>query len=115
VTLTGGSGRAAVPLTIALSLNVPVSGRAQLTDDETNEVMSESTRSGSGYVFKDVLVTPPGVRARRFRITNIRGNASTLASPVGTPAQIVAFVAISGPFRIPLAGSQQNVAAVERA
>lgn len=116
VTLTGGTGRAPVLLTISLGLNTPVTGRAQLTDAATNQVLAESTRSGSGYVFRNVPVTPPGARARRFRITNIRANASQLASgPASTtPVQIVAFLSITGPFRIPLSGSQQNVAAIER-
>ena len=35
IALTGGSGRTAVPVTFSVGLNVPVSGRARLTDEAT--------------------------------------------------------------------------------
>jgi hypothetical protein len=115
ITLTGGSGRTAVPITFAVGLNVPVSGRARLTDASTSRVLAESTRSGAGYLFKDVPVTPPGALARTFRITNLRANAAGIGASSGVgPSQIVAFVSASGPFRIPLARSQQNVADVAK-
>jgi hypothetical protein len=87
-----------------------------LTDGDTGAVVAEPTRSGSGYVFKNVPVIPPGnTRTRVFRITNIRGNASTIgASRMLIPTQIVAFVAASAPLRIPLGGSQQTVATISR-
>ncbi len=114
ITLTGGTGRTAVPITFSISLNVPISGRAQLMDD-TGTVIAESTRSGSEMVFRNVAVVPPGSRARVFRITNIRGNASQIgALASGSPSQIVAFVSVSAPLRIALSGSQQNVAAIHR-
>ena len=114
ITLTGGSGPTPVPITFSISLNVPLSGGAQLTD-AAGTVIAESTRSGSAQVFRDVPVVPPGSRARVFRITNIRANASAIAAASfggGTP--IVVFVSVSGPLRIPLAGSQQNVGAIRR-
>jgi hypothetical protein len=116
VALTGGGGRAPVPITFSVGLNVPVAGRAQLMDDARGTVLAESTRSGSIYVFRNVPVIPPGNgRTRTFRITNVRANANGLgASQTLIPTQIVAFVSLSGPFRIPLAGSQQNVAAMRR-
>jgi hypothetical protein len=115
VALTGGIGRASVPVTFTVGLNVPLSGRARLTDDAGN-LVAESTRSGSACVFKNVPVTPPGSgRTRRFRIINVRANANGLgASQTPLPTQVVAFVSASAPFRIPLSGSQQNVAALGR-
>jgi hypothetical protein len=114
ITLTGGSGPTPVPITFSLSLNVPLSGGAQLTDG-AGTVMAESTRSGSAQVFRDVPVIPPGSRSRVFRITNLRGNAAQFSGlSASVPSQIVAFLSISGPLRIPLAGSQQNVGAIRR-
>ena len=78
ITLTGGSGRTPVPITFSVGLNVPLSGRARLTDDATGAVVAESTRSGGTHVFKNVPVVPPGSRTRIFRITNVRANASGL-------------------------------------
>ena len=116
IVLTGGTGRTAVPITFSVALNVPVSGRPQLTDGNTGAVVGEATRSGSGYVFKNVPVIPPGnTRTRIFRITNLRANANGLgAGQTLIPTQIVAFVSASAPLRIPLAGSQQNVATTSR-
>ena len=116
IVLTGGSGRTAVPITFSIALNVPVSGRPRLTDGDTGAVVAEPTRSGSGYVFKNVPVVPPGsTRTRIFRITNLRGNASAIGvSPALIPSQVVAFVSASAAFRIPLSGSQQNVATISR-
>jgi hypothetical protein len=114
ITLTGGRGPTPVPITFSIGLNVPLSGRAQLTDD-AGTVIAESTRSGSALVFRDVPVIPPGSRSRVFRITNIRANASGVPQSASlVPAQIFAFLSISGPLRIPLAGSQQNVGAIRR-
>jgi len=113
ITLTGGSGRTPVPMTFSISLNVPLSGGAQLTD-KAGTVIAESTRSGSAQVFRDVPVIPPGSQSRVFRITNIRGNASVIGAGSVSGAAIVVFVSVSGPLRIPLAGSQQNVAAIRR-
>jgi len=114
VTLTGGSGRTSVPVTFSISLNVAISGRAQLRDEGTGAVVAESTRSGSACLFRDVPVVPPGSRAaRRYRITNLRANASGLGSLSGA-TMITAFVAASAPFRIALRGSQQNVATTAR-
>jgi len=113
VSLSGGSGQTIVAVTFSVSLNIPVTGRARLTDDATGAVIAESTRSGSGYLFRDVPVAPPRSRAaRRFRITNLRGNASGLGGGLaGTP--VIAFVSISAPFRIAVSGSQQIVSATE--
>jgi hypothetical protein len=63
ITLTGGSGPTPVPITFSISLNVPLSGGAQLTDG-AGTVLAESTRSGSAQVFRDVPVIPPGSRSR---------------------------------------------------
>ena len=116
IALTGGSGRTPVPITFSVGLNVPVSGRAQLTDDATGTVVGESSRSGGAQVFRNVPVTPPGSRTRVFRITNIRANAAVIgAASTLIPNQIVAFVSASAPFRVPLTGSQQSVAALRRA
>src|SRR5213592_1730995 len=90
ITLTGGTGRTAIPITFSVSLNVPPSGRARLMDD-TGKVIAESTRSGSEMVFRDVAVVSPGSRSRVFRITNIRANAAGLGGSA-SPSQIVAFV-----------------------
>jgi hypothetical protein len=116
ITLTGGSGRAPVPVTFSVGLNVPLSGRARLIDDATQRVVAESTRSGSAHVFRNVPVVSPGSgRTRRFRITNVRANAAGLAASQRLiPTQILAFVSVSAPFRIPLSGAQQNVAAMRR-
>ena len=116
IVLTGGSGRTAVPITFSVALNVPVSGPPLLKDGDTGAVVAEPTRSGSGYVFKNVPFVPPGnTRTRVFRITNIRSNANAIGlSPALIPAQIVAFVSASAPFRVPLSGSQQNVATISR-
>lgn len=115
IALTGGSGRTPVPVTFSVGLNVPASGRARLTDEVTGTVVAESTRSGGAHVFRNVPVVPPGSRTRVFRITNLRANAAGLgASQTLVPTQIVAFVSVSAPFRIPLSGSQQNVAALGR-
>ena len=112
VTITGGNGRTAVPVTFNVSLSVAVTGRARLTDESTGAV-TESSRSGSAYVFKDIPVAPArGRAARRFRITNVRANATGLPLPSAVPGQIVAFVALSAPFRLAVSGSQQNVATV---
>ena len=114
ITITGGSGATPVPITFSISLNVPLSGGAQLTDDG-GRVIAESTRSGSSLIFRDVPVTPPGSVSRTFRFTNLRANAASLgASTTSIPTQIVAFVSISGPLRVPLMGSQQNVGAIRR-
>jgi hypothetical protein len=64
--------------TVSVGLNVPLSGRARLTDDASGAVVAESTRSGGTHVFKNVPVVPPGSRTRIFRITNVRANASGL-------------------------------------
>ena len=110
VTITGGDGRTTVPVTFNISLSVAAAGRARLTDESTGAVI-ESTRSGSAFVFKDVPVGPARSRAaRRFRITNLRGNAAGIPSSPGGAGQIVAFVALSAPFRLAVSGSQQNVA-----
>jgi hypothetical protein len=115
ITLTGGTGRTAVPMTFAISLNVPLSGRAQLIDEATGTLIAESTRSGSQIVFRDVAVVPPGTQSRTFRITNVRGNASSIGvSGSGLPNQIVAFVSVAAPLRIAVSGSQQNVATLQR-
>ena len=110
VTLTGGDGRTAVPVTFNVSLSVAVAGRARLTDESTGAV-TDSTRSGSAYVFKDVPVGPArGRAARRFRITNIRANATPISSSSSGPGQIIAFVALSAPFRLTVSGAQLAVA-----
>jgi len=111
VTITGGDGRTTVPVTFNVSLSVAAAGRARLTDESTG-AMTESTRSGSAFVFKDVPVGPARSRAaRRFRITNLRGNAAGISTGgATTPSVIVAFVALSAPFRLAVSGSQQNVA-----
>ena len=115
IALTGGSGRTAVPVTFSVGLNVPASGRARLTDEATGAVVAESTRSGGAHVLRNVPVVPPGSRTRVFWITSVRANAAGLGpSQTLIPTQIVAFVSVSAPFRIPLTGSQQNVAALRR-
>jgi hypothetical protein len=116
VALTGGGGGDPVPITFSVGLNVPVAGRAQLMDDARGTILAESTRSGSIHMFRNVPVTPPGnARTRTFRIVNVRANANGLGgSPSLIPTQIIAFVSLSGPFRIPLVGSQQNVASLRR-
>ena len=115
IALTGGSGRTPVPITFSVGLNVPVSGRARLTDEATGTVVAESARSGGAHVFRNLPVVPPGSRTRVFRITNIRANAAGLAaSQTLIPTQIMAFVSAAAAFRIPLTGSQQNVAVLRR-
>ena len=116
ITLTGGSGRGAMPMTFSVGLNVPLAGRAQLIDDATQTVVAESRRAGNTLVWSNVPVIPPGTnRTRVFRITNLRGNASGLgASPPFIPSQIIAFVSVSAPFRVPLSSAQQNVAVIRR-
>ena len=117
ISLTGGTGTARTPMTFSVGLNVPLSAsaRAQLIDEATQSQIAVATRSNGAYVFKDVPVVPPGTTAARvFRITNVRANASGIsAGPSGTPGTIQAFVAVLAPLRIPLAGAQQNVAAVK--
>lgn len=117
IALTGGSGRTPIPITFSVALNIPVSGRARLTDDSSPMVVAESTRSGSALVWSNVPVIPPGLgRTRTIRITNLRGNANQIGvSSTLVPTQIVAFVSVAAPFRIPLAGAQQNVAEVRGA
>ncbi len=118
ITLTGGSDVARTPATFSIGLNAPLAarGRAQLIDEATQSRIAVATRSGGAYVFKNVPVNPSGKgRSRTYRITNVRANASGLGSGgLGTPGQIMAFVAASAPFRIPLSGAQQNVAVVRR-
>ena len=120
ISLTGGTGRTRTPMTFSVGLNAPLAARAraELIEEATQSRIAVATRSGGAYVFKDVPVVPPGTGATRvFRITNVRANASQFARQarnIEDQIQVLAFVAVSAPLRIALAGAQQTVAVARR-
>ena len=69
ITLSGGSGSTPVPITFSISLNVPVSGGAQLTDG-AGTVLAESTRSATAdqWIFG---LGSGAVRSRRLAIASL--------------------------------------------
>lgn len=118
ISLTGGTRTARTPITFSVGLNAPLAARAraQLINEATQSRIAVATRSGGAYVFKNVPVVPPGTgRTRVFRITNIRANGSALAN-FGTQGTtpVLAFITVSAPLRIALAGAQQTVAVARR-
>ncbi|MEO8372416.1 MAG: hypothetical protein ABI806_24735, partial [Candidatus Solibacter sp.] len=99
---------------VSLNTRVGEEGTAQLIDETAASPPVSARKSRNKYVFGPVQFKEPGPIARRFRITNLRGNANQLGvSSTLVPTQIVANMSISNPDAISLVDAKQAVAFVD--
>jgi len=118
ITFTGGRAGSPAKVTFAVTLNTTVAaqGTAELVDEDGSSPPMPATKTTKGYVFKNVEFTEPGpAKARVFRITNVRVNASALSGGSAAGATpVIASVVVSTPGSSPirLSGAQQSVALI---
>jgi hypothetical protein len=116
ITFTGGSAGEPISANFDVFLNASIGvsdDTAQLIDEGSSPpLVVVATQSGNRYTFTGVSFAQPGPGATRvLRIANMRVNATTVPVLAGSPAPVVAFVAVSPP--IALNNPQQIVAFVE--
>jgi hypothetical protein len=116
ISFSGGVKGSTVTAKITVTLNTRVGtvGAARLID-ESDSRTQPGAKLGNAYVFENVQFPAPGsVRAaRRFRITNLRANASVLGGGIG-PTPVLANVAVTASTPVRLSNAEQSVAIVQR-
>jgi hypothetical protein len=115
VAFTGGTRGSPVDLTLVVTLSTGVSAisPAQLVDEAQASSISLATTTKNGYVFEHVQFPAPGAAAvRRFRITNVRANASIVLSGGSSGTRLSASVAIMSSTPIRLLQAEQIVVGV---
>ncbi len=107
--LTGGTPDADVTATVTVTLSLPLarSRRAQLIDEAASRPVASATTSGSTLAFKKVKLP----RGSRFRIVNVRANASAISSAFGP---VMAKVTISATPPIAVSNADLVVASLVR-
>ena len=104
---TGGSAAQQITVNATVFLSVPITNRVSANGNVTDVVFLEDNGSGpqpvnatgvltnNSLVFNGVALTLAADGSLSLRITNVRGNASTV--PASANPQIVASVAFNGP------------------
>jgi hypothetical protein len=116
LTIAGSAGKGmTLAIAVTLSGGLGSSGAPRLVDDAGGAKAVTARRVGASYVFERVPVASTTQAARRFRITNLRANASALpGGPLSGTSVLIAFVFASGPVPVRIPNQQLIVATVQR-
>jgi len=99
----------------SIGVSSPGPGQTEANGWQGRYVTGNTVIDGNTIEWVGVPVDPPGTQAHRIiRMTNIRANAAAQGVGGGLiPSQLIAFIAVNPPSRVPIAVAQQVVGFVQ--